>query len=170
MALVNTIKSEQMIKRDSVRHLPLKSTEQDGRVRVAWWNFNTTDDLNGGTLAEGNSIKLVKLIKGSRFLRGRCMFEAMGIDQTADFGLFACDGSGYIDAAESVADDPNFFTTAAIAVAAAGEADFGVLQEDNPGYLLEKDCWVTVTLGDITSSDPWAADKDLNGYVEFVTD
>jgi hypothetical protein len=170
MALQNIIKSQQMLKRDSSRHQPLDSVEQDGRVRIAAWNFNTTDDLDGGTLAEAQSIKLVKLIKGTRVLRGRCWFEAMGTDQTADLGLFAADGTGYINAAGDVADDPDFFTSAAIAVAAVGEADFAVLQEDNPGYILEKDCWLCVTLDDTSSADAWAADKDFDGFVEFVTD
>jgi len=170
MALQNIIKSEQMLKRDAANFQPLKATEMDGRVRSASWNFNTTDDLNAGTLAEAQSLKLVLLIKGTRILRGRCWFEAMGTDQTADLGLFGADGTGYIDAAGSVADDPDFFTSAAIAVAAAGEADFAVLQEDNPGYILEKNCWLCVTLDDTSSADPWAADKDFNGFVDYVTD
>jgi len=77
MALIDTIKSAQMIKRDDVGHEPLKANEQDGRTRIAYFEFNTTDDLNGGTLAEGNSIKLVKLLKGTRFLRGRAWWEAI---------------------------------------------------------------------------------------------
>lgn len=170
MALQDTIKSEQMLKRDALNYEPLKAIEQDGRKRIAFFNFNTTDDLNGGTLAEGQSIKLVKLLKGSRILRGRAWWEAMGANMKADLGLFACDGSGYIDAAGTVADDLDFFTTAQLDVAAAGEGDFGVLQEDNPGYVLEKDCWLCVTPDDTAAANAWAADKDFDGYVDFVLD
>lgn len=163
-------KSEQLLKVEGLTYQPLKSNESEGRVRQKYWNFNTTDDLDGATLADGDNIKLVKLLKGTRIMLGKVWFEAMGANMTADIGLEGADGSGYIDADDSVADDPNFFTTAAIDVSGAGEADFAALQEDNIGYELTKDCYLTVNTVDSVGSNPWAADKDFDGFVWYVLD
>lgn len=155
----------------SQAHDPLKPNEMHGRKRICWFEFNTTDDLNGtDALAEADVLILAKIPAGARILGGYCTFEAMGTDQQADLGLQAVDGTGYLDVAGTVADDPDFFTTAPIAVAAAGESDFGVLQEDNFGYVTEKEVYLTATLIDATSSDPWAADKDFQGIVNYVVD
>lgn len=164
-----TLYSQQLLQTEQAEgHNPL-SPNETGKVRRLWFEFNTTDDLNGVTLAEGDVIELVRIPKGYRVHGGKVFFEAMGTDQQADIGLKGDDGSGYISADDSTtADDPDFFTTAPLDVAAAGEAEFGVLQEDNPGYATEKDVVLTATLIDSTSSDPWAADKDFNGYVDIV--
>jgi hypothetical protein len=144
--------------------VPLNET---GKVRRLWFEFNT-DELTG--LAEFDKIQLVLVPKGARIHGGKAFWEAMGSNEKADFGLMGADGSGYIDAANSVADDVDFLTTAQLDVAAAGEGEFGVLQEDNPGYVAEKDLWLIVVPEDSSSTVAWAADKDLKGYVDLVLD
>lgn len=151
---------------DSTKSIP--ANERRVRSMKDFFNFNTTDETTSGTLADGDSIRLVKLLKGSKVFGIRFWFEAMGTNMVADFGLEGVDGSGFIDAAGTVADDVDFFTTAQISVAAIGEADAGVLQEDNPGYVLEKDCYLTLATVDSVGSVAWAANKNLDGYIEYI--
>lgn len=150
---------------NSTKSIPAQERRQS--LTVDYFNFNTTDDPTSA-LANNDLIRLVKLEKGTRMLGIRYWFEAMGSDQEADLGLEGADGSGFIDAAGSVADDPDFFTTARIDVAAAGEGDAGVLQEDNPGYVLEKDCYLTLTTSRGAGTATWAADKDFDGFVKYL--
>ena len=117
--------------------------------------------------ADGDNIKLALIPKGARILGGYATFEAMGTNMVADLGLMGADGSGFIDAAGSVADDDDFFTTAQIDTSAAGESDFGVLQEDNYGYIAEKDLYLVLTTVDTVGSLAWATDKDFDGQVHM---
>lgn len=157
--------SQQQAQLNSQERTFLKPVEQDGRVRIAAWNFNTTDDATA--LAENDVIVLCKIPKGSRILRIRAWWEAMGANQTADIGIMGADGSGTYNTA-GTSDDTDFFTTASLNVAAAGEGDAGVLQEDNPGYITEKDVFITATPIDTSAATAWAADKDFDGFVEYV--
>lgn len=145
---------------------PLSVTENRGRVRAVRWNFNTTDDIDAA-LASGDVVRVAHLRKGDVVMLGRVWFEALGAGQTLDFGLLGADGDGTYDGTNS--DDPDFFTTSAIAAASAGESDFGVLQVDNPCYTLLKDCYLTMTIADsTTAAAAAAADKDIDGYVLLV--
>lgn len=138
-----------------------KERNRASAVNRESWTFNTTDDPTS-TLANGDSVRVALLPKGTRIWGGKVFFEAIGTSAVLDFGLEGANGDGTYDGSNS--DDPNFFTTAQLAVASAGEAEFGVLQEDNPGYELVVDCYLTMTFAGATP----AADKDVDGYVDVV--
>lgn len=144
-----------------------------GRVRIGAWDFNTTDDIDAA-LAEGDVIRLVKIPPHATIFGGKALFEAMGTDQIAKLGLIAVDGSGYLDKAETVADNDKFFTESetndGIDVSSAGASDFGLTLTDGYRYKTEKECWLVATLDDTSSADPWAADKDFNGHLFYVVD
>ena len=142
-----------------------KERNRHNPVRRESWTYNTTDDPTA-TVAEGDSVRVALLPKGTRIWGGKIFFEAIGSNQKIDVGLEGADGSGNYDGTNS--DDPDFFTTAQLDVAAAGEAEFGVLQEDNPGYELLKDCYLTLTHDDSVGSTAPDTDKDIDGYVDVV--
>lgn len=155
-------------------HKLLKPNELHGRVRVQYFEFNTTDDIVTA-LAEDDVIILGKLPKGARILRGFAAFEAMGTDMIAKIGLKAVDGSGYLSEDNTTqADDAKFFTDSqsddGIPVAAAGTDTFADTLADHYGYELEKECYLIATLGDTGGTDPWAANKNFNGHIEYVVD
>jgi len=162
-----TYYSEQLAKVNGSSRSPLNKGEGWTDVKSKRWTLNTADDVTG-TLAEGDHFELVLIPKGARIRGGKILFEAMGTDMTADIGLKGADGSGYIDAAGTVADDPDFFTSTPLDVSAAGEDTFGDTLGDNYDYQLEKDCYLTVTTDDTGGADAWADDKDFNGYIDFI--
>lgn len=144
----------------------LKQNET-GKVRRLYFNGNTAD-YSG--LAELDTIKLRRIPKNARLFGGKLFFEAMGTNQKADIGLKAFDDSGYIDAANTVADDPDFLTTTQIDVASAGQGDFGVLRVDNPGYETEKELYLTLTPEDSSSNVAWTTSMTFHGYIDIVVD
>ena len=158
-----TYNSEQLAAFVAPNYGPKERNRADALRRESW-TYNTTDDPTGA-IAEFDTIRLKLLPKGTRIWGGKLFFEAIGSNQVVDFGLEGADGDGTYDGTNS--DDPDFITTAQVAVAAAGEAEFGVLQEDNPGYELVKDCYLTMTHEDTASTNAPASDKDIDGYVDI---
>lgn len=141
------------------------STSVGTKGRVRSFSFNTTDDLNGHTLADDNVIPLLKLFPGETLLGFAAAWEAMGTGTTADIGLVAIDGSGVIDEA-GTADTADYLLDG-LDVAALGEKVFTQLWAD-PGVgplKITKPVYVTVKFIDADGTTPAAADKDFNGYV-----
>ena len=145
-------------------HAPIKPNELHGRQRIARFTLNTNTHGASG-IADGSNVFVAKLPKGARILIGKLKFEAMGGTAALDVGLAAADGSGFIDAAGTVADDDDLFG-AAIDVSGAGEAVFADTIAQNYGYELEKECYLVLT----AETDNWADDKDLIGHIEYVVD
>jgi hypothetical protein len=143
---------------------PLELSDK-GQVRRLYFSLNTSDLTS---VAELDVVRLVRIPAGSRIYGGRVINEAIGANQVVDIGLQGADGTGNIDAAGAVSDDPDFFTSAQLAVATVGENSFGILQEDNPTYKAEKDLYLTLTFEDTSSNVAPAADKDITGYVDIV--
>lgn len=150
---------------------PLRPNEMHGRVRSVYFFWNTTSGLTAGTtLAEDDLVILAKIPAGSRLLPGDVAWEAMGTSMTMDLGLMAVDGSGFIDLAGTVADDPDKLTDAAIDVAAAGQSRINHNDGDALGFVLEKECYLTLSTTNSSGSTAWAADKDVFGYLNYVLD
>lgn len=135
-----------------------------GTVRCVTATFTTP--ASGG--AEFDKVYLAKIPKGARILGGRIVNEAMGSNMVADIGIEGFDGSGYYNAANTSADDPDFFTSTQISVASAASALWLVGAADNFGYKTQKDVWVTLTQEDASSTGAWAADKDVTVTVQYV--
>lgn len=122
--------------------------------------FNTTDDLGGGTLAQGDLVIGPEVKKNDILTRLRLEWEAMGASATLNVGLRGADGDGYLDEAQTVADDVNLFTSSPIDVSSAGSQE--ILLPFGSTY--DKDVEVTLSLGGAI----WAADKDLLGYLSSI--
>ena len=162
---MSTQNSEQLVKATAPERTALSPNETGGRVRQAYWSFNTTDDINAA-LAENDIIRLVKIPAGARILQGNIQFEAMGTDQTVQMGIQGADGSGtYNDA--GTADSVTFFE-ASIDISSAGESVFAQDATGNRFYVTEKEVYLTAKLVDTSSSDPWDADKDFDGVAWYV--
>ena len=173
---MSTHKSQQLNQIAVPGYGNLKPNELGGRMRIAWFEFNTTDDLAASTaLAEFDTLLMTKLPAGARLLAGYMMWEAMGTAMVCDVGLKAVDNSGYLDLAGTVADDKDKLTAAQLDVAAAGQSAFNHLAADAYGYVTEKELYLTLTPEDTggeggVDADPWAADKDIYGYIMYVVD
>ena len=94
-------------------YAPLKPNQVGGRVRVAAFTKVFASE------AAGTDIALCKLPKGARILGGEVCVSASTGSATLSFGLMAEDGSGTIDAANSVSDAvASAFAAAAITTTA----------------------------------------------------
>lgn len=174
MAVValTTARSEQLIKQaglidGSASYAPFDAPALGGaKVIARSWTFNTTDDLDGDTLVEGDTVPLTTLYPGEVLLGVYFASEDMGTDQTVDIGLRAVDGSGVIDGS-GTSDLIDYLIDGNTTVAAGGEVGPTAVWADiDDGPLkIEKEVYLTATMDDTSSSDPWAADKDFNGYV-----
>lgn len=169
---VNNARSAALIKadnlKDGVRSAFNNAISSNGvGARVRSWEFNTTDQANGDTLAEGDVYPLLKLYPGEYLLGLYFFSEAMGADMTVDFGLVAVDGSGVIDTA-GTADDGDYLIDGNTTTAAGGEvgptSNWNVPESGKP-VKIEKECYLVAVSDDTVGTDAWAADKDLNGYV-----
>jgi len=150
----------------------LDKNDLGARFRIGVYKFNTTDNvISPAVLAEADTVELVRIPKGSRIFGIEGYNEAMGTDQIARIGIKGADGSGTFDCA-GTADDPIFFTNDltndGIDVAAVGEYKVGVSQLGNFLYITEKEVIITMTLFDVSSSDPFDADKDFDGVVYYT--
>lgn len=162
--------SQQMNQIAEPNYTPLKANEWGGRVRIAWFEWdNATDNATpGGTFAQNDYVTLGILPAGARILHGRVYFGDFGTSVTADIGLFATDGTGYITTDGSTTADDEDWLGAAIDVAtAAGASDFANTAALHMGYVLEKECYLRAKF---EGGNPIDTTCVFNGYVLYVTD
>lgn len=162
-----TFKSQQLLQTEEAQgHNPLSPSEH-GQIRALNFEFNTTDDLNGGTLADNDTVNLVRIPAGYRIIEGVYGFEAMGANVTADIGLIAADGSGYLSADGTTTADDIDWLVDGDDVSSAGVGSFVNTFVGSPGAKLvaEKDYFLSVKFIDTVGSNAAAADKDFNGVV-----
>lgn len=178
-----TFKSEQVTQITAGAHAPLMPNELHGRVRVAYFEWNSTTHATGASVAANDVINLAIIPSGARILRISGSNEDLGSGAvTVDFGLAGADGKGYIDTAEAVADDPDLFTASPLAMGTgtAGEFTAANTLTSGMGYPRNipaptppaqvpvlKECYLTAT---IVAEVGFLADVDLCGYVLYVVD
>lgn len=159
-----THKSKQTKQWEALGHGPLKPNELHGRVRIAYFQFKADRDSDTLTVDQNDTIRLCQLPAGARLIGGTVKTGALGALVTADFGLAAYDGSGKLDKALLVADDPDAIATN-VDVSAA--ITFNLFEES--AYLFyetEKELDLTLLL---EGADP-ADNVEISGTVLYVVD
>ncbi len=151
------IDSTQLAKIRSANFEMLTTKEHYGRRRVSYGTI-TVD------AAQNDVVGMVKVPVNCRILVGRLMTTALGSSVTATVGIYAQDGSGYIDKAETVADSAAFFL-GSTSVASASTTAFANTIALNAGYVTEKDVFIAVTLA---GANPDSGTITLD--VEYVND
>jgi hypothetical protein len=151
------IDSDQVAKIRSADYTKLTTKELYGRRRVSFGSVTADAD-------ENDVLGMVKVPANCRMLVGRLLTTALGASVTAIVGIAAQDGSGYIDAAGTVADDPDFFLGATDVSAASTTALANTLAL-GAGYVTEKEVIITVTLA---GANPDEGTVTLD--VEYVND
>lgn len=149
--------SDQVAKIRSQDYEKLKPNELYGRRRVSFGTI-TVD------AAQNAVVGMVKVPAQCRILVGRLLTTAMGSSVTATVGIAGQDGSGYYDAAETLADDADFFL-GSTDVSAASTTAFANTIALNAGYVTDKEVIVTVTLG---GANPDSGTLSLD--IEYVND
>lgn len=145
-------------------YAPLKTYEKEGRIRFASFSFSNTGQTatNAGLCIIPRGAKIVSIQMVSTVTHGAV---------TMKFGLAARDNSGYLDAANSVADDDDGLrqatssgggTTLLTLYPDGTTANIGALGMD---YVTEKDVWLT-----FTSGAALAATGVTKGRVFYVVD
>lgn len=142
-------KSVQITNLDSVPAKFLKPNEWVGRVRIAYWTFETP----AGGVAINDTIELVKLPDGARILHGRVMFDAMST------------GAGVATASIGVSGTAAKYLEAS-SVDAAGSLDFANTLGRNQGDELVGATTIIAT----ATVEAWAAAQTFNGYLLYVRD
>lgn len=133
-----TIDSTQLAKIRSLDYTKLVPNELYGRRRLSFGSI-TAD------AAQNDTVGMVKIPAYCRILSGRLLTTALGAGVTASVGMVAQDGSGYIDAAGTVADSA-VNLLAATDVSAASTTAFANTIALNAGYVTQKDIVLMVTL------------------------
>lgn len=156
--------SKQVQQWEAQGHAPLQPNELHGRVRIAYFQFQADRDIAAAAIAQNDSVRLCQLPAGARLIDGWYKFGAFGGSVTLDLGLFAADGSGYLDVAGTVADDPDAIATN-VSIATAGAA---ALFEELAyrGYETEKE----VELRGLFEGANPADNVELSGYILYVVD
>lgn len=137
---------------------PLQPNESHGRVRQAFFTFTA------GTEAAGLDVALAIIPKGARILEGTVSVSATTGSATLAFGLAARDGSGYIDAADSVSDGTALLKAAA-AITTTAKADLAATQALYYGYETEKELYLTMT-----TAAAALASQVIKGHILYVVD
>jgi len=161
MALTADSYTTQGDKIASLSYEMLRPYDHHGRRRVVYFDYTVP---TGGE-ADDNHVFACKLPAGARILGGEFVTDGLGTGAQVDVGLAGFDGSGYIDAAGTVADDDDLLG-AALDVAAAGNDQFAKTIAQNYGYLTEKPVWVVLTV----ENAAWDAAAQIAGSVEYVID
>lgn len=146
----------------AVAYAPLRPNQAHGRVRMAFFTRAVAAE------AENSVIGLCYIPKNARVLKGAFMKSATtGATVNYDLGLSARDDNGYIDdtLGATVADAPAHFGNVANTTAAQA-ADFAATAAQNSGYILTKDCILTLKVKGAAVS----AAATISGYVLYVVD
>lgn len=159
-----THKSYQLNKVESQDHDPLKPSHHRGKMRVSLWNFQADRDVSGGAAAQNDDVELCRIPKHAVLLGGWFKHGAFGAGTVLDVGLKALDGSGYLDAALSVADDPDALATD-LDIAAAGSKTLFELTAYN-FYETEKELVLTCKFEGANPAD----NVELYGYIEYAVE
>lgn len=164
-----TLRSKQTQQWEVMGNAPLKTNELHGRVRVAYFQFQADRDgvVDGvAVVAQNDMIRLCQIPAGARLLGGKVKNGAFGASCTLDIGLAALDGSGYIDTALTVADDPDAIATL-VAIATASAPAFDIIEEPAYfGYETQKELDLTCTFKGANPAD----NIELSGYITYVVD
>ena len=110
-------------------------------------------------------VAMILIPKGARVLASTLLLASVGTAADLEIGIAGADGSGYIDAANSVADDPDYFL-ASVVIEAATTQSFGQLGGKNAHALMEKDVLLTLKL--LTAAVPSGAVFTLD--LQYVVD
>jgi len=137
---------------------PLKPNQKEGRIRVAHFTKTFASEAAGLDLA------LVELPKGARILRGEISVSASTGSATLSIGLAAKDGSGFIDAANSVS-DAVALGFAAAAVTTTALVEIFATQALYRYYECEKPTYVT-----LTTAAAAMGTQVLKGAIYYVVD
>jgi hypothetical protein len=139
-------------------YAPLSPNKYEGRMRISMFTRVYT------TEAAGDDTALCELPKGARIISGVAQVSATTGSATLAFGLMAKDGSGYLDAALSVADDTAILKAAA-AITTTAQVALAATVALKSLYETEKQLYVTVT----TAAAAMAA-QTLSGWIQYVVD
>lgn len=162
MAITADLYSSELTQVRAPGNAPIAPNEMHGRMRIARFTYETPVTTG---VVDGQNIAACILPKGARVLRIFLAWEDMGTGVAVDVGLMGNDGSGFIDAANSVADDDALFA-AAVDLATAGETTVADTIAENYGYETEKECLLVLT----AETGDWDAEQDIIGHVEYVVD
>jgi hypothetical protein len=110
-------------------------------------------------------VGMMLIPKGARVLASRLLLASVGTAADIEIGVAGADGSGYLNAANTTADDPDFFLASA-EIQAAATQDFGRLGDKNGNYLFDKDVILTIKL--LTGAVPSGAVFTMD--VQYVVD
>lgn len=160
-ALVADSYSTEATKIVGVGYEQLMPTESRGRRRASYFSYT----VPAGGEADDNHVFACKIPEGARILGGSFKTDGCGAGAQVDIGVAAVDGSGYIDTAETVSDDDDFFG-AAVDIAAAGADAFASTIAQNYGYKTEKELWLVLTV----ENAAWGAAAEIAGDIEYVVD
>lgn len=158
--IVPNFNSTQAAKLKDPGFKPLKSNEQNGRMRVAYFDYT----VPAGGIAAAQTIDLVKLPAGARYIDGYLYNDGNTASALLDVGLRSADNSDNIDGL-GTGDNGQFLATGITASAATGI----YLPTNTPlrvGYELLKECWVVAQ----TRTAGMAAGRVIRGFITFVTD
>lgn len=162
MAITLTYNSVQVTEQNAVGHTPSDTQELGGRLRLAYGTYETPASTG---VTDGESIAMVRIPAGARIVGGKFFADAMGGSATMDVGVAGADGSGYYNAAGTLADDDDFFAAASSVVAAKNEVSFTALIASG-SYQFDKEVYIVAT----AETGNWAADKTLTFIVYYVVD
>lgn len=163
MAITIDYKTTQVTAGDGASETLIPKNEKTASETLERLDFNTTDDLAGGTLTQGQIVKIGKLKKNDIGTRLRLAWEAMGASATANIGVRGSDGDGFYDAAGTLADSSTLLSPSAGAVDVSSAGSTEILLDPKTAKF-DKDVDIVVSLGGAV----WAADKDLYGYLSSI--
>lgn len=145
-------------------YAPLSGSDALGKIRTAAFSY-----ITDGTEISTQTVALAILPAGATIRGGHVSHGAMAEMDAVDIGLAGLDGSGYTDVANSVADDPDYFTEAVVNMNSAGFAKMGENQAEGYGKTLDKTCVVTLLFTD-TGSGTATISIEVAGHVEYTLD
>lgn len=137
---------------------PLKPNQENGRVRMSFFTKTFASEAAGLDLA------LCKLPKGARIVGGEISFSASTGTATIAVGLMGKDGSGFIDAANSVSDNTALLLAAA-AITTTPVVRLANTQALSYGYETEKELYVT-----LTTAVAAMGTQVLKGHIAYIVD
>ena len=134
-----------------------------GEVVVQRFTYTTTALTNA-------SVALVRIPANSRILGGAIKSTDMGGSEVLDLGLIGANGNGYINDADSTADDIDLFLDGVANPNDSGwdtgGAAGGIGKADATYASYDKDVFLAVSAA---AGDPiWVADKVISGWVMYV--
>lgn len=156
--------STEVTAQNAAAHTPSNPSVAGGVIRYAYGSYTTPS----AGLADDSTVAMLRLPPYARIISLKLTSADMGNSgEAVDIGYAAVDGSGYIDEAQTTADDRDAIVNDVAVSSAVSQSEQITVANANIGTtMMDKEVYLTATV----ETDAWAGDSAITFECQYVVD